>query len=690
MRAQRPVLADRYVVHLPVDLGDATSRFVGTNVTTGQPVIIAVVSAEWARFELNGTAVAHRNLATLIEVIQHPESGHFPIGAELPKQGSALVAELIRGKSLYELLRDGPLHADRAVAWTIRILEGLGALHVRDHCHGALSSPAVVAEPAVRPIAPVLSKAVVPPLRDYASLERVLGEGPSVSDDLWAVGVLLFEMLTGKRPFDARAVASGKAELATQDLAFLKNVPHGRELEVVLRRALSSQSRRFLTAPEFIESLDAWERRVAVPRMAPARPSRQPILPTGRGPAPWDPIVDEFTYGTKRVEATFDAAEQMRQSVVAGDGPSIATAPPHAHKPAFPMVASPAGGDATSQAGRKPNSQAPKPPTPKSAVANPQALKQGAFSPDNSKSVPPKSGAPKSRRRFSSIGPEMAAFAERSRPKLKPWLFAFGVFVVTTIAGVARWSRIDDRGLVGKLSEPASDASEVKMPQSSMPVQPKLSAREEASLCIRSYFREGAVKGQASLEFVCTEEDFLGAARHLQEDSMAEFVVASNDAGTPIDSTLASPGSSGAVVATAVSTAAAAPTQTNPEPRNPALVVRSGTMTRGWQLGWYDLVATAIIRQNCCREAAPIRLPETTGWCQQLQTVVRRIASDSAKVGDISPGVRTFDEAINCLMAQGKHVVYPYKAVPTSQQKSNFQQFLKHAAEVDAKRSARR
>jgi hypothetical protein len=119
-------------------------------------------------------------------------------------------------------------------------------------------------------------------------------------------------------------------------------------------------------------------------------------------------------------------------------------------------------------------------------------------------------------------------------------------------------------------------------------------------------------------------------------------------------------------------------------------VVRSGATTRGWQLGWYELVASAIVRQNCCREAAPIRLPETSGWCQQLQGVVRRIASDSAKVGDISPGVRSFDDAVNCLVAQGKPTAYPYKAVPSALQKAAFQQFLKHAAEADAKRSSQR
>jgi hypothetical protein len=174
------------------------------------------------------------------------------------------------------------------------------------------------------------------------------------------------------------------------------------------------------------------------------------------------------------------------------------------------------------------------------------------------------------------------------------------------------------------------------------------------------------------LGFVCTEEDFLAVNRKLNEETYVSQVAASGTAGAP--TTLA------ASAAPASSASAA----------SSAMVIRSGVAAKGWQLGWYELVATAIVRQNCCREAAPIKLPESTGWCQQLQTVVRRIAADSVKVGDISPGVRVFDETITCLLAQGRHTAYPYKAVPTPLQKSTFQQFLKHAAEVDARRTTRR
>jgi hypothetical protein len=217
-------------------------------------------------------------------------------------------------------------------------------------------------------------------------------------------------------------------------------------------------------------------------------------------------------------------------------------------------------------------------------------------------------------------------------------------------------------------------------------VRPKLPAKERADQCIRSYFREGALRGDVELGFVCTDEDFLSVNRRLHEESMVLFTVGASDvpgtqpsanATTPMGNGAPDAGGEGALPLPSAMA-------------NQALVVRSGLTNLAWQLGWYDLVATAVIRQGCCREAAPINLPKSTGWCQQLEAVVRGIAIDSAKVGDISPGVRTFDEAIACLLAQGKHSVYPYRTAPTQPQKMALQQFLKLAAEVDAKRSSRR
>jgi len=614
MKAQRPLLAKRYAVHLPLDLGDAGPRFVGTDVTTGQTVIVAFAGVELAQLAHPAIGALQRHLAGILDVISSPSLEAFPNSGEQLPTGAVMVAESVRGRRLTDLLRHEPLNHDRAVAWTTRMLEGIQAMHRRQLPHGALSSHAIVCEPKGRPIAPVVTQLLAPALKDYASPERLNGTGPSIDDDLWAIGLLLVEMLLGKLPFHAQSSTWGSCELAETDTRRLRALPHGRELDGIVRRVLSTDRRRRpRSADEFIGWLDQWEQRIALPAAELRAPARVQASSKAGEPAPWDRLATDFAGGGARLEATLDAAEQMRHSILSERGPAATT---RAHS-------------------NRPSQGAPRPRTP-------------------------------------SIGVELAAFRQRSRPKLGNGLFALGLLVML---GAAGFYYAVVRRDVEKLVTPTSfDTPSVPALATSVgiPTRKRLSVAEERTECIRSYFRPDTIAAGVDLGFVCTEEDFLVVDRKLNDEAM-----------------VSPPSAIGSLEPSGVQAAASSSSAPRAE-SNTTMVIRSGANAKGWQLGWYEIVATAIIRQNCCREAAPIRLPESSGWCQQLQAVVRRIAVDSVKVGDISPGVRVFDEAITCLMAQGRHTVYPYKAVPTAQHKSAFQQFLRHAAEVDARRTARR
>jgi hypothetical protein len=111
---------------------------------------------------------------------------------------------------------------------------------------------------------------------------------------------------------------------------------------------------------------------------------------------------------------------------------------------------------------------------------------------------------------------------------------------------------------------------------------------------------------------------------------------------------------------------------------------------KSWVLGWYELPATAIVRVGCCKNPRAVQLPQTRGWCPQLEKVVQQVADDSRKPMDLSPSVRTFDEAVTCLFANSIVPPYVYQTLPTDHQRAMFQAFLKKAAENDARRSALR
>jgi hypothetical protein len=115
-------------------------------------------------------------------------------------------------------------------------------------------------------------------------------------------------------------------------------------------------------------------------------------------------------------------------------------------------------------------------------------------------------------------------------------------------------------------------------------------------------------------------------------------------------------------------------------------VLKVDVGVKGSGLDWYELPATAIIRRHCCAAATPLTLPETVGWCEQLQSAVRRMAEDSSKSVDLAPAARDFDKAVNCLFANKIARPYTYEKPPSDANRSVFQQFLGRAAVSDARR----
>jgi hypothetical protein len=114
--------------------------------------------------------------------------------------------------------------------------------------------------------------------------------------------------------------------------------------------------------------------------------------------------------------------------------------------------------------------------------------------------------------------------------------------------------------------------------------------------------------------------------------------------------------------------------------------MRVGDAGVGSGLEWYELPATAIIKKACCPNSAPVIVPETQGWCEQIQSVVRRMAEDSARAMDLSPSARNYDKAVNCLVANKVKHPYAYAGPPSPTSRAAFQQFLGRAAIISTRR----
>lgn len=233
----------------------------------------------------------------------------------------------------------------------------------------------------------------------------------------------------------------------------------------------------------------------------------------------------------------------------------------------------------------------------------------------------------------------------RKRVSINPFERKRSVWPLVLVAAIAGGGGVylavapDAPAPTVKATEPAPAAAAPAKPAA--PERPKLSASEARDSCVASYFDDGTFEAKPEFAFLCGDGDFRELAARLQRIAHPP---GATDAG------LADGGA------------------------------------RGSALDWYELPAAAVIRKSCCESAAPVVLPETPGWCEQLQTVVRRIADNSGKAGDLAPDARSFDKAVACLFANKVRGVYAYEKAPSDANRQAFQQFLSRAAISEARR----
>ena len=161
-----------------------------------------------------------RREAHVQEMISHPNVAAVYGGGVTKKQEPYLVVELLEGVSLRRVVhRNGPIDPHFAASYMWQALQGLAAAHTLGVFHRDLKPANLMLEPSPGPVERVvlidfgfaaleggsrLTKAghVVGSLA-YMAPERLEGDPGSASADLYALGVIFFELLAGQRPFIA-------------------------------------------------------------------------------------------------------------------------------------------------------------------------------------------------------------------------------------------------------------------------------------------------------------------------------------------------------------------------------------------------------------------------------------------------------------------------------------------------------
>lgn len=286
-----PETIGRYRLLSPIDQDRAGVVYRAVEQETSRPVALKLIPAE--KFPTPAAQQRFLEDARAAAALSHPHLRRLLEAGEA-EGGAYLVFEHLEGAALKTLLVPGPVDAEAALAWSAELVEALAAAHAADLVHGELSSSKVfiTRDGTVKLLDTGLWRAAVPSGVDLtvegklaesglpASLVAVLapeqlrGDEPSLRSDLFALGVLLYEITTAQHPFahpDAVQTMHWVLKRAPEPPSRLQPALPA-ALDAIIARALEKNpAARFASAHELAEALRAVAagEPVALPAAAP-------------------------------------------------------------------------------------------------------------------------------------------------------------------------------------------------------------------------------------------------------------------------------------------------------------------------------------------------------------------------------------------------------------------------------------